>query len=598
MVTRSTFRAVQAVALLVCLVVLPAQGFTQPPPPSAPPPVVKRIEVSGNARIPADQILTAVTETKVGDPVGDEKIRADARAINDLGWFADVSARLEPEQGGVAVIFLVTENPVIADVVIEGNTVLSTSEIQAALGVPAGEVLNLKKMRDGARAVQKLYEEKGFGLARIADLSILPADRPNEARLRVRISEGIVERVRFEGLQKTHPAVAQRYVRETRAGGPFDVNALQRDLQRLFDSGLFESIRARPEPGTSPDSAVIVLEVKEARTTTASFGLGYSSSEGLLGFIEYRDRNWQGRAQSFAVRAERAVQDGSTDRLNYEVSFTEPFLDASGTGLDLSMFSRDSIEREYNPAGAVTSRFSLQRDGAIVALSRLLDGVTTGSIRLRTELTNFTPVPIDPADVPPFPPCGLPTPCPPLLLSPGRVVSVQLSTVRDTRDSRLTPTAGDKLVVSAELAPLWLGGDFDFTKYSVDYQRLFPTGGGATIVTRLLGGASSGSLPLQDRFVLGGPSTVRGLPSGSKRETSILVANVEYRFPLSGLIPSFTDVGMILFVDSGAAPLTNVPVIGYGVGIALNTPLGPIRIDLAWGPDGTRQTWLSLGAPF
>ncbi len=598
MVTRSTFRAVQAVALLVCLVVLPAQGFTQPPPPSAPPPVVKRIEVSGNARIPADQILAAVTETKVGDPVGDEKIRADVRAINDVGWFADVSARLEPEQGGVAVIFLVTENPVIADVVIEGNTVLSASEIQAALGVPTGEVLNLKKMRDGARAVQKLYEEKGFGLARIADLSILPADRPNEARLRVRISEGIVERVRFEGLQKTHPAIAQRYVRETRAGGPFDVNALQRDLQRLFDSGLFESIRARPEPGTSPDSAVIVLEVKEARTATASFGLGYSSSEGLLGFIEYRDRNWQGRAQSFAVRAERAVQDGSTERLNYEVSFTEPFLDASGTGLDLSMFSRDSIEREYGTSGAVTSRFSLQRDGAIVALSRLLDGATTGSIRLRSELTNFTPLPIDPADVAPFPPCSLPTPCPPSLLSPGRVVSVQLSTVRDTRDSRLTPTTGDKLLVSAELAPLWLGGDFDFTKYSVDYQRLFPTGGGATFVTRLLGGASSGTLPLQDRFVLGGPSTVRGLPSGSKRETSILVANIEYRFPLSGLIPSFTDVGMIFFVDSGAAPLTDVPVIGYGVGIALNTPLGTIRIDLAWGPDGTRQTWLSLGAPF
>jgi len=39
-------------------------------------------------------------------------------------------------------------------------------------------------------------------------------------------------------------------------------------------------------------------------------------------------------------------------------------------------------------------------------------------------------------------------------------------------------------------------------------------------------------------------------------------------------------------------------LVGYGFGIAITTPLGPIRIDLAWGPDGTRQTWLSLGAPF
>ncbi|HTE03573.1 MAG TPA: BamA/TamA family outer membrane protein, partial [bacterium] len=106
-------------------------------------------------------------------------------------------------------------------------------------------------------------------------------------------------------------------------------------------------------------------------------------------------------------------------------------------------------------------------------------------------------------------------------------------------------------------------------------------------------------LPLQDRFVLGGPSTVRGLPSGFKRDTSIVVGNLEYRFPLSALVPSFTDVGMIFFVDSGAAPLDSTPETGYGVGIAINTPLGPIRIDLAWrGLDGSRQTWLSLGAPF
>lgn len=598
MVIRLPFRHLGAAALLLCLTLLPAPGLTQQlaqpaPQPPASPPLVKRIEISGNVRLAVEQILAAVTETKVGEPIGDEKIRADVRAINDLGWFTDVSARLEQEPGGVAVIFLVTENPVIADIVVEGNTALTADEIRAALGVPIGDVLNLKTMREGAHAVQKRYEDLGFALARVADLGILPTEQPDQARLRLRIAEGVVEAVRFEGLKKTQSSIAQRYVRETKAGEVFNVNALQRDLQRLFDSGLFESIRARPEPGATLDAAVIVIEVKEARTAQASFGLGYSSRDGLLGFVEYRDRNWQGRAQSFAIRVDRAVQTGSNQQLNYEISFNEPFLDAAGTGLDLSLFSRTSVQQEYT-GGTVTSRYSLQGDGAIFGLSRALDGTTVGSLRLRSELSEITPLPLDPSSTCPPDPCT-----PPSGFAPGRVVSLQLGMVRDTRNVRFNPTIGDKLALSGEIASTTFGSDFDFTKYTVDYQHLFPVGGGSTIVGRVLVGAATGNLPLQERYVFGGPSTVRGLPSGFIRENSIVVANVEYRFPLSGLIPSFKDITTILFVDAGNAPFsfTN-PLVGYGVGVAINTPLGPIRIDLAWGPDGSRQTWLSLGAPF
>ncbi len=592
--------------VLLGLILQPTVVFSQQPAPPAAPsqpappsPLVQRIAVSGNVRILSEQILAAVTETKVGEPVSDEKLRADVRAINDLGWFTDVSGRLEPELGGVAVVFLVTENPVIAEIVIEGNTVLSAEDIKAALSVPVGEVLSLKTMREGARAVQKRYEDSGYILAHVADLSVLPADEPGQARLRIRVTEGRVEAVRFDGLRKTVPRVVERYVRETKVGAVFNVNVLQRDLQRLFDTGLFESIHARPEPGSAPDTAVIVIEVKEARTAQASFGLGYSSQQGLVGFLEYRDRNWQGRAQTVVIRAERAVQTGSNQALNYELSLTEPFFDTLGTALDLSLFSRTSIEQEYCGGGpciggsAITSRYSLQRSGAVAALSRSVDGTTT-SLRLRSELSQITVLPLDPncttSCVPGPPPVGF---------VPGRVVSFQLGSTRDTRNARFGATDGSIIALTGELASAAFGSDFIFTKYTLDAQRLFPVGGKSTIVGRLLYGAAFGNLPLQERYVLGGPSTVRGLPIGFLRDSSIAVANLEYRFPLSALIPSFEDVSGVLFVDAGNAPasFTNL-LVGYGFGIAISTPLGPIRIDLAWGPDGTRQTWLSLGSPF
>jgi outer membrane protein insertion porin family len=590
------------VAVLLCLVLLPTRGFSQqpapsptpgaPPQPAPPPPIVQRIAVSGNTRIPADVVLAAVTATKVGEPINDENLRADVRAINDLGWFTDVSGRLEPVAGGVTVVFLVTENPVIAEVVVEGNTVLTADDIRAALGLPVGEVLNLKAMRDGARAVQKRYEDDGYVLAHVADLSILPSDQPGQARLRLRVVEGRVEVVRFDGLRKTQPQVAARYVRETKVGALFNINVLQRDLQRLFDTGLFESIRARPEPGTTPDTAAIVIEVKEARTAQASFGLGYSSRDGLLGFIEYRDRNWQGRAQTVVIRAERAVQTGSTQQLNYELSFNEPFLDPNGTGLDLSFFSRASVEQEFT-GSSITSRYSLQRNGALIALSRPLDGTTLGTLRLRSELSQITALPLDPSSST-CPPCPLP-----VGFVPGRVVSLQLGLTQDTRNARFNATTGSFLALSGELASASFGSDFSFTKYTLEAQRLFPVGEKSTIVARMLIGTASGNLPLQERYVLGGPSTVRGLPVGFLRDNSMVVANLEYRFPMSALIPAFQDVTTILFVDAGNAPIafTNLRV-GYGFGVAIATPLGPIRVDLAWAPDGTRQTWLSLGSPF
>lgn len=592
MTTAMLRRQIILLVLLIAVVTLPAPGWTQqapsPPPapaqptPAPPPaPPVKAIEVRGNVRVPADQILAVISATKVGEPLSDERIRADVRAINELGLFADVSARLETDPDGVILAFLVTENPVLAEIVIEGNTVATTDEVRTALGVPLDEVLNLNRLRAGAQAVQKVYEGKGYALARVADIVLLPVETPvGAARLRLRISEGIVEAVRFEGLKKTQLPTAQQYIRETKAGALFNLQALNRDLQRLFDSGLFESVRARPEPGTHADSAVIVIELKEARTTQASFGLGYSSRDGLLGFIEFRDRNWQGRAQSFAVRVERAVQTQTADQLNYEISFNEPFLDAGGTGLGLSLFSRTTIEQEYDPSGTVTSRFNLERTGAIATLTRPIDGVTALSFRLKSELTEITLL----EGVPPA-------------LSAGKVISFQLGFTRDNRDNRFTPTAGDKLALATEFALQSLGSGFEFTKYSLDYQRLFPAGSG-TFVARVFAGSATGLLPVQDQFILGGPSTVRALPSGFDRGDSMVVANVEYRLPMRVLIPAFEDVSLILFADAGKIPLDFVdPHIGYGVGIALSTPLGPIRIDLAFGPEG-QQTWLSLGAPF
>lgn len=599
-------RPIVTAVLIAALLVLPVPGRAQqaPPPPPPPPPApqqpapppapqpqrrVVAIEVRGNRRVPTERILAAVTHVKVGEPFTDEPVREDLRAINELGLFTDVTARTETVDDGVRVVFIVTENPLITEVIVEGTSVIGAEEIRRALGVPTGEVLNLNRMREGTRAVQKLYADRGYVLARITDTATVPVEgTTDQARLRVRIAEGVIEDVRFQGLRKTRPATARRHIRETTTGTVFNANALNRDLQRLFDTGLFESIRARPEPGADPDTAVVIIDVTEARTAQIGGGVGYSSRDGLLGFVEYRDRNWRGLAQTVALRAERGIQGAG--RFNYEVTFQEPFLDAQRTAADLGLYSRTTTDQEYS-AGSISSRFELQRTGAFIALTRPLDPTTTGTLRFRSELTEITPLPLDASD--PASPVVAPS-----LLSPGRVISFALTGLRDTRDDRLKPTRGERISLSLELGLQALGGDFGFTKYVLDYQRLFPVGANAQIVGRLLVGTASGTLPLQEQFLLGGSSTVRALPGGRFRANSIAVVNLEYRFPLGRLIRQLGEMQGIVFVDAGSAPIQPSTVqIGYGVGVAIGTPIGPVRIDFAFGPEG-RQTWISIGAPF
>ncbi len=560
-----------------------------PTPTPTPIPRVTSVDITGNREIPTDRIL-AVIGTKVGDVLNPDRLRRDAEAIMGLGWFADVTLRLESGPDGVRVVFLIVENPVVAEVVVEGNTVIPAQEILLALNIPTGQVLNTRQTREGVRAVEQLYESRGYILARVVDVSIEPA---GDGRLRVRIAEGRVEDVVFKGLTKTLPHVANRHI-SLKRGDIFNVQQMNRDLQRLFDTGLFETVQARPRPGSTPDTVVIEIEVKEAQTGRLGFGIGYSSVEGVVGQIEFGERNWRGRGQSLALRVERGFTRATIQqpaRFNFSLNFREPFLDEQRTALDISLFQTTTTQTEVI-SGATISRFDLERVGSFVELARPLDPATLLSVRLRSELALITPLPLDPNS----PSC----PCPsPTLFTPGRTVSVLLTGTRDTRDSRISPTRGQRQHLSLEFALPALGGQFSFQKYFAEYVQYFPTGRASHIAGRLSLGLGSGFIPLQEQYILGGATTLRGFQSGRFRGNSMAMLNVEYRTPLGDIASFLREFTGVVFIDAGAAPIGGAGgfKVNYGIGTAFNSPLGVIRLDFAFGPEGN-QTWINLGHPF
>ncbi|MCX8163812.1 MAG: BamA/TamA family outer membrane protein [Aquificaceae bacterium] len=135
-------------------------------------------------------------------------------------------------------------------------------------------------------------------------------------------------------------------------------------------------------------------------------------------------------------------------------------------------------------------------------------------------------------------------------------------------------------------------GDAHYTKFDLSTYYLIPLRRDLKLSFKVAGGAIWGEAPIFERFFLGGLRDLRGYafeeigqPTGRKYYG---FGRIELITPLKG------PLVWVLFGDAGAAgnKLEDLPKdikwsLGSGVGI--NTPVGPVRLDLAFPMD---RNWL------
>ncbi|MBQ1889451.1 MAG: BamA/TamA family outer membrane protein, partial [Selenomonas sp.] len=153
-----------------------------------------------------------------------------------------------------------------------------------------------------------------------------------------------------------------------------------------------------------------------------------------------------------------------------------------------------------------------------------------------------------------------------------------------TRDNVYTPTSGGRISLMGEVAGF--GGDFNFQKVTIEDQRYTKVGRAHVIALRGQYGVGFGHISEFNQYKVGGQTTLRGYRDDQFRGTRMMLGTLEYRFPIASKVQG------ALFTDWGAAwtsGLTPKNIRGsVGVGIALNTPLGPLRLDYGRGRDGGR----------
>lgn len=543
--------------------------------------MITAMEIRGNATVAENEILDAVF-SRIGDILIEEKVASDVKAIYATGYFQDVSASFEPYAKGTRVIFNVIENPVLAAVSFEGNTVYTSDQLYALMKTRVGVILNFKTLQDDIQSINDRYHKDGYSIARVADVST----DPNTHILKVKMIEGMIESIALDGNQSTRDYVILREI-NTKPGDILNDKALSKDLRRVFNLGFFSELTPDFEPGSSPDKIVLVLKMKETKTNTVNFGGGYGEQEGWFGFIDTSMNNLLGTGHGMMVRA----QWGST-LTTYQFKYYYPWFMTDYLGPRTSM-----TYRVWNTAGPDIYGNEIQdalRVGWDAAITRPINDYFSHSLTLGSETVLANPSADDN-----------------YIATFESYVSdfIGYSISYDTRDFWMNPTEGQFYTVSLKKG--WKKTDVttNYTKLGLELNDFIKLAPSQVLALHLGSGIGYGDVPLGELYWCGGANTVRGyFPSEALLGVRKLIFNLEYRYTFNEMFQgvAFYDFGnawgeVVNGEARGDAPDFSQFMSGKGLGLRLNTPMGPIRLDYGIGDSrafGEGIVHFSIGQAF
>ena len=530
---------------------------------------IMEIKFSG-ATEATEPTARAALAMHVGDAVTEEGLVKDRDAIYATGYFYDLYPTFEQVPEGVVLTYNVLENPELKEVKIEGNTVESTETLMGLVTVKNGELLNSRTLQENVQAIQEKYRADGYILAKITDLNIA-----QDGTLTIKISEGTLEGYKVKGNKKTKERVILREMRQ-KPGEPFNANQARRSMQRVYNLGFFEDVNVKMNPGVEPNAVIMELDVKEKRTGSFGIGAGYSSSDGMVGMVSVSDTNFRGMGDTISISYEMSGDD--TDARGYTFMYRRPWLDKKETAGTLRVYNRTYEYDDYDEDGNHKESFMRKYSGGEFTLSRPMSEYSTNFVTLRnrkdryvkhTETGNAGNRSGNTAW---------------LGNNFGTTRSITLEHVTDTRDNVYEPTMGARASISTEFAGL--GGDFNYQKVILGDTHYLKAGRAQVFVLRGQYGISHGTISEFSQFRMGGQDTIRGYREDQFRGTRMALASLEYRFPIVSKVTGalFTDYGGAW--SDGFMPEKLHGSIGVGLG--LNTPIGPLRLDYGRGSQGGR----------
>lgn len=591
--------------------------------------VVKEVVVRGTKRL-SEAVVRTYMKTKPGLTYTKAQLDEDRLAIEQsLGIVSKVS--ITPVllgDGGWQIVVDIEEFADIKEISIEGAGALKVEEI---LKLPIfqdrlqlGKPFNRQDVRPVGLAINDLYIKRGLGGA-VEAVGMVPS---SPGTVVISIRERKFGNIEVYGETNTRPRVFQNLIL-ARPGDPFNSELLLQDWRRLQNTQWFESVEF-PEiiPTQDESTADIRFKVKQQRTGIFNIGVTLDPQNQLAGTISINEQNLNGTGQAVGINfIQGTLGAGASASLDY----TNPFIDSKNTTLRASVYDRVLFRFQNTLAGGGIgigngNQYFERRTGFNFGLSRpfrqggFRDLYSLG-FNVRAERINTTSNITDPND--PNLGNGLA-----LIQQNGEVGVFGFTGILNNRDVDLDPSRGAFVRLDVETGYSIINADTtsfpdgptgrnNFSRVSFDYRNYFSKDrrrlkkedpNPIVWAFRLRGGTVLGDVPFFEQFFAGGNDSIRGYNEDRFWGTNLLFGSLEYRLPTD----RYTDNALttVLFIDYGAAwggypAVGNFsqrdvfrPSLGYGFGVRVRTPLGPIRLDFGYAGDGGNRLHFGIGPSF
>ena len=558
---------------------------------------VSSIDVVGLETIDKEKVLKEVP-VKIGEYFTPKEALDGAAKIYKLGFFSTVEPTYERKvDNTISVLYTVKENPVVRNITIEGNTLFTQEQLKKVSGIKEGEILNINNLNPDNNGILKFYAKEGYSLARIEDALV-----STEGDVLIKLTEGIVDSVEFKKVVvkkdgqrttesntqfRTKPYVFERS-QSIKPGEVFETKKLQSTMEDLYKTGIFTSIQpVLSGKENDPNARVVQLLVEERPTTTINGSISYGTSVGLVGGIKLSDSNFLGRGQDASFNIEASNKGDKT----LELSWFDPWIRGTErVQLGGSIYWRESVDDD----AAFNEVEKVRKMGTKWTIGKGLNDkiYVRGAIRYDHYKEVLGSKEIN---------------------DKYNLVAISPMLIYDSRDNSFSPTKGIYSTLTYEYGKL-INDKRYYHQFEADLRAYHHTffKDKNVMAYRVVWGATGSGTPEALRYSIGGADTVRGYDYGKFDGFNKFHATIENRTEINKYVQlvAFFDIGnawqnvktvngkKIYSPDrKGASKFADLKK-GVGIGVRLNTPMGPLRFDYGWPLDPEEKGGRKTGGKF
>lgn len=236
---------------------------------------VHAVTIDGVRRVDPDDVLGEM-RLRQGATCSDDDVARDARTLWAQDLFDDIVIEARPVGADIDIIVTLTERPVIAHILFEGNDAVNDDDLDEEVTLTEGGIVSIPTIREQLQKIRDKYAEEGYFLARVDyELRALDTDN-NEVDVVFTIAEGIetvVRSVRFTGndhiegdeLRGVMEIHQTSFFSFLTSNDNFQQSSFNDDMTRLqayyYDQGYLGMEVGRPRVELSPDREYVDITV-------------------------------------------------------------------------------------------------------------------------------------------------------------------------------------------------------------------------------------------------------------------------------------------------------------------------------------------------